>query len=222
MTKSVVLLSSGLDSTVAFKEALDTCDSVICITFDYGQRARSKELEYARRICRKFRVEHHIIALPWYAGFRGALTGGGALPHLRDDELDSEKAGETACAVWVPARNMVFLSIGAAFAENYGCELITTGFDREEAATFPDNTVEFIDRFNRVLEYGTLSMSVVFAPLKDMDKKDIVRRGIEIHAPLELSWSCYLSGEKPCGACESCVRRERAFRLAGIDDPLTQ
>ncbi|HIH45128.1 MAG TPA: 7-cyano-7-deazaguanine synthase, partial [Candidatus Methanoperedenaceae archaeon] len=158
--------------------------------------------------------------LPFYTGFRGALTGKGTLPHLRDDELDSEKAVETAGAVWVPARNMVFLSIGAAFAENFGCELITTGFDREEAATFPDNTVEFIDRFNRALEYGTLSRPVVFAPLKDMDKKDIVRRGIEIHAPLELSWSCYLSGEKPCGSCESCVRRERAFRLAGIEDPL--
>jgi 7-cyano-7-deazaguanine synthase len=221
--KSIVLLSSGLDSTVAFKEAFDKCDEVFCVTFDYGQRAREKEISFARKICEQYKVGHIVINLPWYSKFRGALTGGGLLPKISGEELDDEKiTRQTAQQVWVPARNVVFLSIGAALAENYRYDLIVTGFDAEEAATFPDNTPEFVESFNEMLKFGTLTKTSVFAPLISMSKADIVKRGLEIGAPLEWSWSCYEGTGKPCGICESCLRRKRAFKIIGVKDPLLE
>ena len=221
--RSIVLLSSGLDSTVAFKEAYDRSDEVLCVTFDYGQRAGKREIELAKAICRQFKVGHIIIELPWYKSFRGALTGGGEIPKLKRFELDNMEVTEkTAEQVWVPARNVVFLSIGAALAENHRFDMIVTGFDAEEAATFPDNTPEFVESFNRMLETGTLMRPEIFTPLISMSKTDIVRRGIEIGASLEWSWSCYEGGEMPCGECESCLRRARAFDAVGVEDPLIQ
>jgi len=219
--KSVVLLSSGLDSTVAFKEAYNRCDEVLCVTFDYGQRAKEREIEFAKKICELFNVGHIVIELPWYSTFRGALTGGGALPKISERELDEKEiAQKTAEQVWVPARNVVFLSIGASLAENYRFDIIVTGFDAEEAATFPDNTIEFVENFNRMLDSGTLTHPEVYTPLISLSKAEIAKRGLEINAPLEWSWSCYEGGERPCGVCESCLRRQRAFELAGVNDPL--
>jgi 7-cyano-7-deazaguanine synthase len=169
--KSIVLLSSGLDSTVAFKEAYDRSDEVLCVTFEYGQRAKEKEIEFAKKICELFNVGHIIITLPWYGSFRGALTGGGALPKISERDLDDKDISQkTAEQVWVPARNVVFLSIGAALAENYKYDLIVTGFDAEEAATFPDNTPEFVRRFNEMLKFGTLKHPEIYVPLISMSK----------------------------------------------------
>ena len=219
--KSVVLLSSGLDSTVAFKEAYSRCDETLCVTFDYGQRARKRELEYAKTICDNFQVGHLVIELPWYGSFRGALTNGEELPKISPDDLDNKNiAQESAEKVWVPARNVVFLSIAAAIAENYDYDLVVAGFDAEEAATFPDNTAEFVERFNSMLQLGTLSHPKVYTPLISLDKTEIVKKGIEIDAPMEWAWSCYEGTKKPCGVCESCLRRERAFGNAGEKDPL--
>lgn len=221
--KSIVLLSSGLDSTVAFKEAFDKCDEVFCVTFDYGQRSREKEISFARTICEQYKVGHIVIDLPWYSTFRGALTGGGMLPEISGEELDDEKVTrQTAQQVWVPARNVVFLSIGAALAENYRYDIIVTGFDAEEAATFPDNTPEFVESFNEMLKFGTMTKTSVFAPLISMSKADIVKCGLDIGAPLEWSWSCYEGKGTPCGTCESCLRRRRAFEINGVKDPLLE
>lgn len=221
--KSIVLLSSGLDSTVAFKEAYDISDEILCVTFDYGQKAREKEISFAKTICERYKAGHIVIELPWYRTFRGALTGGSALPEISEHELDDKEiTKKSAENVWVPARNVVFLSIGAALAENFKYDTIVTGFDVEEAATFPDNTIEFVKRFNKMLELGTLTKTSVYAPLISMNKSDIVKRGLEIGAPLEWSWSCYNGSEKPCGTCESCLRRKRAFEISGTKDPLLE
>ena len=221
--KSIVLLSSGLDSTVAFKEAYDISDEILCVTFDYGQKARKKEISFAKKICERYKSGHIIIELPWYRTFRGVLTGGSALPKISGNELDDKEiTKKTAEIVWVPARNVVFLSIASALAENYKYDTIVTGFDVEEAASFPDNTIEFVLRFNEMLKFGTLTKTSVWAPLISMNKSDIVKRGLEIGAPLEWSWSCYDGSEKPCGICESCLRRKRAFEISCIKDPLLE
>ncbi|NJD52336.1 MAG: 7-cyano-7-deazaguanine synthase QueC [Candidatus Methanoperedens sp.] len=221
--KPIVLLSSGLDSTVAFKEAYDISDEILCVTFDYGQKARGKEISFAKTICERYKAGHVVIELPWYRTFRGALTGGSALPEISENELDDKEiTKKSAENVWVPARNVVFLSIGAALAENFKYDTIVTGFDVEEAATFPDNTIEFVKRFNEMLKFGTLTKTSVYAPLISMNKSDIVKRGLEIGAPLEWSWSCYDGSEKPCGTCESCLRRKRAFEISGTKDPLLE
>ena len=217
--RSVILLSAGLDSTVAFKHAYDRCSELLALTFDYGQRAAAKEIKYAHMICRKFDVPHEVIELPWVRNFGGALTDASALPELAEQELDGGASVDSARRVWVPARNLLFLSIAAGYAENGGYDLITVGFDSEEAATFPDNSREFAKCFNRVLEYGTLTHPTIDAPLIDLDKTAIVRLGVTIDAPLGMSWSCYESCDLPCGACESCLRRARAFAEVGVEDP---
>jgi 7-cyano-7-deazaguanine synthase len=217
--KSVIPLSAGLDSTVAFKHTYDRCSELLALTFDYGQRAAANEIKRAIRICSEFDVPHEVIELPWVGRFGGALTDSSALPELAPHELDSIAATDSAKRVWVPARNLLFLSIAAGYAEDRGYELITVGFDAEEAATFPDNSSEFVERFNRVLEYGTLKPPAIDAPLLNLDKAEIVRLGIAIDAPLGLSWSCYESGDLPCGVCESCLRRARAFAEVGVKDP---
>lgn len=219
--KSIILLSSGLDSTVAFKEAYDRSDEILCVTFDYGQRARKKEIKCAKAICERYRVGHIVIELPWFKTFRGALTSSQELPRIKENELDDFAITQrSAEQVWVPARNVVFLSIGASLAENYRFDTIVTGFDAEEAATFPDNTLEFVEKFSDMLKTGTLTNPGIYVPLISLDKAQIIKKGIEIDAPLDLSWSCYEGKAQPCNICESCLRRKRAFEMAGLKDPL--
>ena len=219
--RAVILLSAGLDSVVSFKLAYDDYDEIMCLTFDYGQRAQSKEISYASKICSIYHIAHHIVDLKWYDSFVGALTDKSALPQLNSSVLERfEIVQETAKAVWVPARNAVFLSIGAAFCENYNFDALIVGFNKEEALTFPDNSAHFVACFNKVLEYAVLGQIQVIAPLMRYEKREIVRLGLQVGAPLEWSWSCYSAGVAPCHVCESCVRRSRAFEAVKKQDPL--
>jgi 7-cyano-7-deazaguanine synthase len=221
MSRAIVLLSAGMDSVVSFKIAYDTFDEIMCLTFNYAQKALSVEIEYAAKICAMYGVNHEIIKLPWYANFVGALTNQTTPPRVSDLTLnDLEVMRETAKAVWVPARNTVFLSVAAAFCENYGFNSVIVGFNKEEAMTFPDNSKDFIASFNEALKYATLNDVEVFAPLIEYDKTKIAALGLRIKAPLEWSWSCYTADDNPCDICESCLRRRRAFQAIGKDDPL--
>lgn len=221
MSRAIVLLSAGLDSVVSFKLAYDSYDEILCLTFDYAQQAHRVEIEYAAKICAMYRVNHRIIKLPWYANFVGALTNKTKPPQLNDEVLeDLEAVRETAKAVWVPARNAVFLSVAAAFSENYSCNTILVGFNKEEAKTFPDNSADFVASFNQALKYSTLTKVEVIAPLIDYEKAEIAALGLRIEAPLEWSWSCYAAESAPCRVCESCLRRSRAFKAICKEDPL--
>jgi 7-cyano-7-deazaguanine synthase len=221
MSKAVVLLSAGLDSVVSFKLAYDAYDEITCLTFDYAQKASRVEIEYASKICEMYQVNHQIIELPWYASFAGALTNKTKPPRLNYVALDDfTTTHETARAVWVPARNIVFLSVAAAFCENYDFETVVVGFNKEEAKTFPDNTADFVASFNQALKYATLNEVEVFAPLIEYEKTEIAALGLRIGAPLEWSWSCYVAEEAPCCVCESCLRRWRAFKAICEEDPL--
>ncbi len=221
MSRAVVLLSAGLDSVVSFKIAFNTFDEIRCLTFDYTQKANHKEIECAAKICALYGVDHQIIKLPWYASFPGALTSQTIPPRVSDVALnDLAVTRETARAVWVPARNAVFLSIAAAFCENFAFNAIVVGFNKEEAMTFPDNSTDFVTSFNEALQYATLNKVEVLAPLIDYNKTEIAALGLRIGAPLEWSWSCYTSESKPCCVCESCLRRRRAFQAIYEEDPL--
>ncbi|MDD1721051.1 MAG: 7-cyano-7-deazaguanine synthase QueC [Euryarchaeota archaeon] len=210
-----------MDSVVSFKLAYGDYDEIRCVTFAYGQRAQSKELAYASKICAMYHVPHDVVDLPWYAGFKGALTGSGELPELDSAVLEHfETVKETARVVWVPARNAVFLSIAAAFCDHFNFDSIVVGFNKEEAATFPDNSSHFIARFNDALKYAVLGDVQVHAPLIRFDKSEIALLGLQIDAPLEWSWSCYTAESTPCSVCESCVRRSRAFEAIKKQDPL--
>jgi 7-cyano-7-deazaguanine synthase len=217
--KAISILSGGLDSAVA-TSLLAKDHDVHAITFDYGQRSAEMEIKSSNVICGELGIEHTVIKLSWLAQLGGsALTSEEEVPELSIDQLDDkELCDETARKVWVPGRNVVFSSIALSFAEAEGAEKIIVGWDLEEAATFPDNSKEFLNAFNQLLDVGSLYDIQIEAPLIDLNKEDIVKLGYNEGAPLELSYSCYMGGEKHCGLCESCMRRKRAFIRANIED----
>jgi 7-cyano-7-deazaguanine synthase len=216
---AISVLSGGLDSTVATAHFNDAYE-IHALTFNYGQRSAEMEIKSAGAVCGKLGIKHTVLELPWLKKLgKSALTSDVEVPELKINELDSKEiCDETARKVWVPGRNVVFTAIATSFAEAENSGKIIVGWDLEEAVTFPDNSKEFLYAFNNVLEIGTLEGVKIEAPLINMSKTEIVKLGVEINAPLNLSYSCYMGEEEPCGICESCMRRIRAFKDAGVED----
>ena len=219
MKKAISVLSGGLDCTVATSVFAGEYE-IHAITFNYGQKAFERELEAAKEICAKMNWTHEVIDLPWLAKIStSSLNTSEDIPEVSIDDLDdAEKSSESASSVWVPARNMVFTSIAVSYAESIGAEKIIVGWDAEEAATFPDNSKEFLNTFNELIDVGSPENIKIEAPAIDLTKEEIVKLGVEVGAPMEISYSCYKGGKKHCGVCESCMRRKRAFTQLGIED----
>ena len=219
MKKAISVFSGGLDCCVATSSFGEDWQ-IHAITFNYGQKAFKRELEAAKKICAKMNWTHEVIDLPWLAKIStSSLNTDDEIPDVNVEDLDDlEKSGKTASSVWVPARNMVFTSIAVSYAESIGAEAIIVGWDKEEAATFPDNSKEFLNKFNELIDVGSPDNIKIEAPAIDLTKEEIVKLGIEVGAPMELSYSCYKGGNKHCGVCESCMRRKRAFKQLGVDD----
>jgi 7-cyano-7-deazaguanine synthase len=217
--KAIAVLSGGLDSTVAstkFKEDYH----IHALTFNYGQKSAEMEIKSAKAVCDELGAEHTIIELPWLAELgSSALTSDEVIPEPEDSELDDmDSAMKTAKSVWVPGRNVVFTAIANSFAEAENASIIIVGWDLEEAVTFPDNSKEFLEAFNTVLDVGSFDEIKIEAPLIGMNKNEIVEYGNNLGAPMELSYSCYKGFNYHCGVCESCMRRKRAFKNVGIED----
>lgn len=219
MKKAISVLSGGLDCCVA-TSAFAKEYEIHAITFDYGQKSFKRELKAAREICEKMNWTHEVIELPWLSQIStSSLNTCEEIPEVTADDLDDAKRSiETASSVWVPARNTVFTSIALSYAESMGAEIIIVGWDAEEAATFPDNSKEFLENFNKLIEAGSPDDIRIEAPAIDLNKEEIVILGSEVGAPMDLSYSCYKGGDKHCGVCESCMRRKRAFEKAKIKD----
>jgi 7-cyano-7-deazaguanine synthase len=212
----------------------DKYDEFITLTFAYGARDEKVSLEISKKLSLLAGAKYKIIKLPWREEFAktagSALTSPGkTLPYPKLGDLgDLKKSQKTAKSVWVPARNLVFLSIAASFSEALGGYTdIITGFDKEEAASFPDNSELFVENLNKVLETAVLQKNVkVLAPLIEMDKKEIAKTAIKLGVPVKYSVSCYnplgIDQGMPvhCGRCESCLRRLRAFK--GRKEDFTQ
>lgn len=219
MKKAISVLSGGLDCTVATSVFAKDYE-IHAITFNYGQKSFKRELEAAEKICNKMNWSHEVIDLPWLSKIStSSLNTTEDIPEVSFDDLDDlEKSSETASSVWVPARNMVFTSIATSYAEALGAEIIIVGWDAEEAATFPDNSKEFLNTFNELIDVGSPDKIKIEAPAIDLNKEEIVKLGVEVDAPMQLSYSCYKGGNKHCGVCESCMRRKRAFKNTGVKD----
>lgn len=219
--KVVVLLSAGLDSTVNLYETLKHGHEVVlALTFDYGQRAAKKEIEYSAKLCKHLGLAHKVVALPWFKDFNKSslLVDSEKVPVGVDVQIDNhERSTETAKSVWVPNRNGIFLNIAAAYAEALGAQTVTPGFNAEEASTFPDNSKEFLDQTTKALKYSTANHVTVGCFTAHLTKSDIVRLGEGIGVSWDLIWPCYFGGEKWCGQCESCLRSKRAFASAKIN-----
>lgn len=220
--KAVVLLSGGLDSTTSAAIARSEGYELYALSFDYDQRHRT-ELERASAVAAALGVlRHEVLPVPL-----GRL-GGSALTDASMEVPDAPADGAIGASVpstYVPARNTVFLSLGLAYAEVVGADAIFLGINAMDYSGYPDCRPEYLEAFQRVADLATKqgiegAAPRLRAPLVEMTKADIVRAGLRLGAPLDLTWSCYRGGERACGRCESCVLRLRGFAEAGAEDPV--
>ena len=214
---NLVVLSGGLDSTVCMALAgAETGTPPMGLTFDYGQRHRN-ELDHAAGVAGYFGSEHLVVELDTSAWGGSALT---------DPSMAIPKGGteEGIPTTYVPARNSIFLSVALGVAEARGLDAVWMGVNAIDYSGYPDCRPEFIDAFRQVAATGQKrgvegNPIEIRTPLITLTKADIVRLGIERHAPLHLTWSCYQGGDRPCGVCDACLLRARGFAEAGVDDP---
>lgn len=222
MERAVVLLSGGLDSTVACALAKEAGHELHALSFDYGQRHK-RELESARAVAKALGVRSHsVLQVPIGAYGGSALTDAGiAVPTGRDEK----EMGADIPVTYVPARNVVFLSLALGVAEVKDADEIHIGANALDYSGYPDCRPEFFEAFEEMARLGTKrgvegKPTRIVVPLQHMTKADIVREGLRLRAPLELTWSCYQGGAEACGLCDSCVLRLKGFREAGARDPV--
>ncbi len=219
VTKAVVLLSGGLDSTTVAALAKQARREVYALSFDYGQR-HGRELDAARAVAQKLGVaRHETLTLPLGALGGSALTADIAVPDAGDE------IGQDIPITYVPARNTVFIAFALAYAEVVDAQEIHLGVNAMDYSGYPDCRPEYIEAYQRVAELATKQGTEgggprLVTPLIEMSKADIVKAGVAAGAPLELTTSCYRGGEAACGTCESCVLRLRGFDAAGVPDPI--
>jgi 7-cyano-7-deazaguanine synthase len=221
-SRAVVLLSGGLDSTVAACLARERGHELHALSFDYGQRHK-RELESARAVAKALRAASHtVLDVPVGKLGGSALTQSDiAVPTHRDEK----QMGADIPVTYVPARNIVFLSLGLGLAEVKDAGAIYIGANALDYSGYPDCRPEFFRAFEEAARLGTKRGVEghpirIEVPLQHMTKADIVREGLRVKAPLELTWSCYQGGDVACGVCDSCVLRLKGFREAGARDPV--
>lgn len=220
--RAVALVSGGLDSAVAATIAKCERYDLYVLTFDYGQRHK-KEIAAARAVAHALRAkEHKIVPLPL------AEFGGSALTDPRIEVPKSrtlEEIGTGIPPTYVPARNTIFISFGLAWAETLGANAVFIGAHALDYSGYPDCRPEYFDAFNELAKLAT-KIGVegrpirIHAPLVGWTKTKIVETGVDLKAPMHLTWSCYEAGEAACGRCDSCQLRLRAFAEAGVKDPV--
>lgn len=221
MKKAIILLSGGLDSTTCLYWAKNRGYQLFSLVFDYGQRHK-KEIRNAVKIAQILGTHYEIVqfVLPW--GRSALIKKEISLPKERSlKEVTSGKIPVT----YVPARNTIFLSFALSFADAIGGGTIVIGANAVDFSGYPDCRPRYIDSMQKVAWLGTKSGSEgkkieILAPLIKMPKAEIIKLGLSLKVPYQLTWSCYRGERKPCRKCDSCILREKGFMEAGELDPL--
>lgn len=222
--KAVVVLSGGLDSTTCMGIAKDAGYELYPLTFYYGQR-HNREVEQAKKIADFYGVPaHRLVNLDFLGQIGGsALTDTNIeVPVVQANAADEEEIPAT----YVPARNMIFLSLAAAYAEVVGAEAIYIGVSAVDYSGYPDCRPEFIRSMNETVHLATKAGAKgtgirIEAPLAHLSKKETIEWGLALGVPYELSTSCYQGGAEACGECDSCRLRLKGFAEAGVKDPIS-
>lgn len=219
LDSAVVLLSAGLDSTVNLFAVAQKMKILKVLTFNYGQKAARQEIRKSQELCARLSLVHVVIELPWMREFTSSslLNPEKQIPTTSVQIDNFQESLKTAKSVWVPNRNGVFLNIAAAWAESLGASVVVPGFNKEEATTFPDNSKAYLQSLDQTFQFSTVNHVRVHCETIDMDKTEIVKRGMDLKVPFQMIWPCYLDQEKWCGKCESCQRSLRAFKSHQLD-----
>ena len=208
--KSVVVLSGGPDSSTVAYWAKDQGYDVYAITYKYGQIGR-KETTSALKIAKKLGIPIKVVNLSSLKEIFKGVTS------LVDDKI--QMTSTFTQPIIVPFRNAIFLSVAVAYATATCAAAVFYGAQGSDEPFYPDCRREFYKSFEKTAQLGTESSITIEAPFSDLSKSEVIKLGIKLGVPFQLTWSCYLNGKKHCGKCESCVNRKKAFREAGVEDP---
>ena len=216
-SRAVVLLSGGMDSSVCASLAVRDHDAA-AVHVSYGQRTEERERQSFLSICQRLKIRNKLMVRNEALG----LIGGSA---LTDDSIavpDSQSVGHGVPVTYVPFRNAHFLAVAVSWAEVLGAGKVYIGAVEPDSSGYPDCRPAYYKAFNEVVKAGTKDGTIeIVTPLIAMRKAEIVRLGLELGAPFDLTWSCYKREDQACGMCDSCMLRLRAFEATGVHDPIS-
>lgn len=222
MAKALVLFSGGVDSTTCLALAIDKygAENVTALSVYYGQK-HSKELEAAQKIKDYYNVELINLDLSKMFEYSDCSLLSGSeeeIPHESYSEQIKKTDGKPV-STYVPFRNGLFLASAASIALSLGCDIIYYGAHSDDAAgsAYPDCSAEFNAAMNEAIYLGSGKQVRITAPFVNMSKAQVVKRGVELGVPYEMTWSCYEGGDKMCGVCGTCRDRKAAFLANGLD-----
>ncbi len=222
--KATVLLSGGVDSATCLALAVEKYgkDEVLALSMNYGQK-HEKELAAAKNLAAHYNVrqlELDLTSLFAYSDCPLLSHTNAALPQESYAEQLKHTGGKPV-STYVPFRNGLFLSSAAAVALSFGCTEIYYGAHADDAAgnAYPDCSQEFVDAMDRAIHLGSGNVLHIHAPFAGMNKAQVVKTGLALQTPYELTWSCYAGKDRPCGVCGTCIDRAAAFAANGVLDP---
>lgn len=227
MKKAIVLSSGGVDSTTCLSLAINDYgkDNVVSVSIFYGQK-HSKELECARKVAAYYDVPHYefdLSSILKYSNCSLLASSNKEIEHRSyAEQIEKDENGKVS--TYVPYRNGLMLSVCASLAQSIFEQdetdiLIGAHGDDAAGNAYADCSVEFIDTISSAISIGTYGKVKVLAPFYKSNKAAVVKKGLELKTPYELTWSCYEGGEKPCGKCGTCIDRAKAFEANGVADP---
>lgn len=216
-SRAVVLLSGGMDSCVCVALAARDYEPA-AVHVSYGQRTEERERQSFLAICQRLKIHDRLMVR------NEALRaiGGSALTDESIPVPDSETIGHNIPVTYVPFRNAHFLAVAVSWAEVLGAAKVYIGAVEPDSSGYPDCRPAYYKAYNEVVRTGTKDGKIeIVTPLIAMRKAEIVRLGLELGAPFDLTWSCYSREDRACGVCDSCALRLRAFTEAGVSDPIS-
>ncbi|HEX8775171.1 MAG TPA: 7-cyano-7-deazaguanine synthase QueC [Pyrinomonadaceae bacterium] len=215
---AVCLVSGGMDSCVTAAIAREENDELAFLHVSYGQRTEARERRAYEELADHYAVTKRLAVSVEYL----TRIGGSSLTDSRIPVAKADLSSREIPTSYVPFRNAHLLSIATSWAETSGAERIYIGAVAEDSSGYPDCRPEFYDAFEQVIKKGTRPETriEIVTPVIALRKSEIIARGLELNAPLQLTWSCYQSSERACGRCDSCALRLRAFLEAGVTDPI--
>ncbi len=216
---AVVAVSGGMDSCVTAALAKEQYELALA-HFNYGQRTEERELKAFHDIADFYGVDlHHRLVID-FSHF--SKIGGSSLTDFSMEVTKADIENRHVPSSYVPFRNANILSACVSWGEVIGAKAIFIGAVYEDASGYPDCRPEFYEAFEKMVETGTKPEThiKIVTPIIHMSKEEIVKKGVDLKAPLHLTWSCYQNSDEACGVCDSCAFRLRGFRLAGVEDPI--
>lgn len=224
MMRALVLFSGGLDSTTCLAMAVKKygSENVTALSVFYGQKHK-KEIEAAQNIAKFYSVELITLDLGKIFSYSDCSLLEGSSNEIPEGSYEEQlkETNGSPVSTYVPFRNGLFLSSAASIALSKNCSVIYYGVHSDDAAgnAYPDCSVDFNEAMGRAIYLGSGNELTIEAPFVSLTKADVVKKGLELGVPYELTWSCYAGSDKPCGKCGTCIDRQKAFAENGIADP---